>query len=473
MALTSDIVVHLGAGPLGLGLTLPILARPGRRIRVFNRQRDDGPRDAHRVLANYLQPHYFALLGNEAQRSNRTDNAVKVDLDSFTFLPYVTGRYADNGNHFLQSLADPECHLLTTAVGAGRLADYAPLIASAIVRRAQSVGCQESHLYVIACENRVANSHFLRDEVLRHLVSDDQAIAYTVSHVHFLNCSVDRICDEVEIRTILDTDGDAQLVPVVLAERYGEIVIDAADVPTDREQELRDLFPADLREVYIAKSHDAFQFLYRRKSYIVNGSLLALAIYAAEYKLETLLEISGQPEILSRLRLLHGVMGWDLHVYGRVTLGLTIPETDLEGDKGIFAYTDEFLHRIADNPTNAVMVNNLKDMIQLRAGDERLRNLIDTVRQRRDPRSGSVNMDDFRETLRSLIEGFGVHEFLRKAYDRLYAPILEALVRQTLPVREMPEECAELIWLMSTLFKRLQASSEAAASVMSRTLRQY
>lgn len=82
-----------------------------------------------------------------------------------------------------------ETDLVTTAIGPKILPYIAPLIAQGIkVRRAAEVS---KPLDVIACENMIGGSSFLKNEVVKHLNEAD--IEYAEQYIGFPNAAVDRI----------------------------------------------------------------------------------------------------------------------------------------------------------------------------------------------------------------------------------------------------------------------------------------
>lgn len=79
--------------------------------------------------------------------------------------------------------------LVTTAIGANILPLIAPLIAKGIQKRIQVNSTQP--LDIIACENMIGGSEFLKSEVVKHL--DEQEIEYIEKYIGFPNAAVDRI----------------------------------------------------------------------------------------------------------------------------------------------------------------------------------------------------------------------------------------------------------------------------------------
>lgn len=93
-----------------------------------------------------------------------------------------------------------EAEMITTAVGPLILTRIAPTIAKGIKSRKEK-GI-EAYLNIIACENAVYASKFLKDEVVKYLEADE--VEYLNTYVGFPNCSVDRIVPPVKNDNILD-----------------------------------------------------------------------------------------------------------------------------------------------------------------------------------------------------------------------------------------------------------------------------
>lgn len=81
------------------------------------------------------------------------------------------------------------CELVCTSVGLTALPKVAPAIAKGIAAR-MAEGCTE-YMNVIACENAVKGSTFLKSCVSEHL--DEAQIEYMNKYVGFPDCAVDRI----------------------------------------------------------------------------------------------------------------------------------------------------------------------------------------------------------------------------------------------------------------------------------------
>ncbi|MDN6290572.1 MAG: mannitol-1-phosphate 5-dehydrogenase [Tetragenococcus koreensis] len=102
--------------------------------------------------------------------------------------------------------------IITTAIGPNILPHIAPLIAKGIQKRKEINSPQK--IDIIACENMIGGSDFLKGEVLKHLSDED--IEYLNTYIGFPNAAVDRIVP-------LQTHEDKLFVSV---EPYKEWVID-------------------------------------------------------------------------------------------------------------------------------------------------------------------------------------------------------------------------------------------------------
>lgn len=113
-------------------------------------------------------------------------------------------------------------NIVTTAIGANILPLIAPLIAEGIKKRMEVNSTQS--LDILACENMIGGSDFLKAEVIKHL--SEEEIQYLEQYIGFPNAAVDRIVP-------LQSHEDKLFVSV---EPYREWVVDAS---TMKNKELR------------------------------------------------------------------------------------------------------------------------------------------------------------------------------------------------------------------------------------------
>lgn len=158
--------IHFGAGNIGRGFIGERLTRSGYEVCFVDVQ-------APLVQALQQQRSYSVhLLGEEV-------NTIRV-----------------SGVTALNSQAEPErvkeaiaeADLITTAVGPSVLRAIAPLLAEGLRQRLQKGGAP---LNVVACENMLRGSRFLKDEVSVHLSAEErEEMEHTIA---FPDAAVDRI----------------------------------------------------------------------------------------------------------------------------------------------------------------------------------------------------------------------------------------------------------------------------------------
>lgn len=165
--------------------------------------------------------------------------------------------------------------LVTTAIGPKILPFIAPLIADGIKARAKAN--DETKLDVIACENMIGGSQFLKSEVYKHLAGADKDYADT--HVGFPNAAVDRIVP-------LQHHDDPLAVSV---EPFKEWVVDESQMARPEIKLDTVVYVPDL-EPYI-----------ERKLFSVNTGHATVA-YTGKYKgYKTIGEAIADPDIFKQL----------------------------------------------------------------------------------------------------------------------------------------------------------------------------
>lgn len=156
--------IQFGAGNIGRGFIGALLARSGYQV----------------IFADVNEKLISAL------RDQGRYTIHVMDLDQRTEdVSGVTG-ILSNGPDIVPAIVSAD--LITTAVGPNVLKIIASTLAQGIEARAKA---NAGDLNIIACENMVGASSFLKEQVWTHL--SDAGKAYAEQHVGFPNSSVDRI----------------------------------------------------------------------------------------------------------------------------------------------------------------------------------------------------------------------------------------------------------------------------------------
>lgn len=128
--------------------------------------------------------------------------------------------------------------IVTTAIGANILPLVAPLIAKGIQKRMEINSTQP--LDILACENMIGGSDFLKGEVVKHL--SEIEVQYVDKYIGFPNAAVDRIVP-------LQSHEDKLFVSV---EPYREWVVDASTLK-NKELTLAGVHYAESLQPYIER----------------------------------------------------------------------------------------------------------------------------------------------------------------------------------------------------------------------------
>ncbi|WP_373472042.1 mannitol-1-phosphate 5-dehydrogenase [Carnobacterium alterfunditum] len=184
------LAIHFGGGNIGRGFIGEVLNKNGFKIAFVdvNEEIIDALNDKHE---------YIIELAQEGTPQINVNNVYGIN----------------NKTHPEEVIASFEqADLITTAIGPKILPYIAPLIAKGIQKRRASHLTQP--IDVIACENMIGGSAFLKEEVLKHLGKED--IDYLEQYIGFPDAAVDRIVP-------LQSHEDKLFVSV---EGYKEWVID-------------------------------------------------------------------------------------------------------------------------------------------------------------------------------------------------------------------------------------------------------
>ncbi|AEB30080.1 mannitol-1-phosphate 5-dehydrogenase [Carnobacterium sp. 17-4] len=229
------LAIHFGGGNIGRGFIGEVLNKNGFKIAFVdvNKEIIDALNDKHE---------YTIELAQEGTPQLKVNNVYGIN----------------NGTHPEEVIAAFEqASIVTTAIGPKILPYIAPLIAKGIQKR--RAGKSTQPIDVIACENMIGGSTFLKEEVSKHLVKED--MDYLEQYIGFPDAAVDRIVP-------LQSHEDKLFVSV---EGYKEWVIDESKL---KNTELR------LEGVHYAPELEPF---IERKLFTVNTGHATTA-YVGKYE---------------------------------------------------------------------------------------------------------------------------------------------------------------------------------------------
>ncbi|ADL06851.1 mannitol-1-phosphate 5-dehydrogenase [Thermosediminibacter oceani] len=292
--------VHFGAGNIGRGFIGFLLSRAGYRV-VFV--------DINAELIETLNEKgfYRVMEKGEDEKVYRVEG--------------VTGILSTEEQKVAEAVA--HAHIVTTAVGPGVLGSIAPLIAAGISRRLQH---SPEPLNVIACENMVGASTFLKEKVMEHLSpSEREKLEKTVG---FPDAAVDRI---VPPQSGTDPLG-------VAVEPYFEWVVDIGG------------FKGAVPEIPGMKAVENLQAYVERKIYTLNTGHAVAAYLGYEKGCTTIREALQNPQILEAVK---GAMA-ESGVYLRACFGFSEEEHEVYIEKTLQRFLNPALEdpvvRVGRNP---------------------------------------------------------------------------------------------------------------------------
>ncbi|WP_208560560.1 mannitol-1-phosphate 5-dehydrogenase [Marinilactibacillus kalidii] len=249
------LTVHFGAGNIGRGFIGEVLNQNQSRIAFV---------DVNKVVIDALneQKEYTIEEASEENRIIRVNNVYGINN-------------AEHPEEVVEALTTAD--LITTAIGPNILPHIAPLIAEGIEQR--RVNDNKTPIDVVACENMIGGSTFLKEEVLKH-VSNEETRSYIEKYVGFPDAAVDRIVPQ-------QTHEDPLKVTV---EPYKEWVISAEQSKNDKLKLESVKYVADL-EPYI-----------ERKLFTVNTGHATVAYNGAYAGYETIDESLKDEQILAEVK---------------------------------------------------------------------------------------------------------------------------------------------------------------------------
>lgn len=277
--------VHFGAGNIGRGFIGEILFKNDFEIFFVDINQE--------ILDNLNERHAYTIGFAAPEQEQLT-------------VSNVSGLHSQqNEEEIAQHICDSS--IITTAIGPNVLPYIAPVIAKGLKARFDQ-GIKEN-MDVVACENMIGGTTFLREKVMEH-VEDEDVRTYIEEHVGFPDAAVDRIVPQQD-------HADPLFVTV---EPFSEWVIDesamkATEVRLEGVKYVSDLTP------YI-----------ERKLFTVNTGHATVAYTGAYYGYEEIGEAIADERVLNQLTAVLSETGalleskWDFDADTHATYVKTIIE---------------------------------------------------------------------------------------------------------------------------------------------------
>ncbi len=246
--------LHFGAGNIGRGFIGEVLAENGFEITFVDVN--------EKVITALNEKHEYLI-----QLAEPTKKQIKV-----------TGVAGINNAKEPAKVAQAfaKADIVTTAIGPKILPLIAPLIAAGIKLRRKTDNYQK--IDVIACENMIGGSQFLKNEVYKHL--DAATKVFADEYIGFPNAAVDRIVPQ-------QSHADPLFVVV---EPFKEWVIDESQLK-DSALKLKDVHYAKQLEPYI-----------ERKLFSVNTGHATVAYTGQVYGYDTIGEAIKDKRVLDQVK---------------------------------------------------------------------------------------------------------------------------------------------------------------------------
>ncbi|QCI16215.1 mannitol-1-phosphate 5-dehydrogenase [Buchnera aphidicola] len=217
-------VLHFGAGNIGRGFIGRILSESGYDV-IFS--------DIDQNLINIInsnQQYTVKIVGNHQEKIINVRKVSAVHFHDLKIMKIISS-----------------VKLITTAVGANALHVVALILAQGILLKIKNGSI--TPLNIIACENKVQASSFLKKEILKKLspIYHD----YLNKYVGFIDCSIDTIIPLVHFKNNKD-------VLFLLAEDFKEWIVDVNQ------------FKGDLPKIIDIKYSDNLKSFIERKLFTLN-----------------------------------------------------------------------------------------------------------------------------------------------------------------------------------------------------------
>ncbi|PSJ46315.1 mannitol-1-phosphate 5-dehydrogenase [Zobellella endophytica] len=252
--------IHFGAGNIGRGFIGKLLADAGIHVTFA----DVNPQLVEALSSRHSYPVH--IVGQE------------VCTDTVTGVDAVDSRRPE----LLELIAGTD--LITTAVGPTVLTLIASTLAQGLQRRFEQGN--RSPLNIIACENQVRGTSFLKEEVLKHL--DPRYLPELEQQVGFVDSAVDRIVPP-------STDASDPLA--VTVETFSEWIVDQTQ------------FRGDIPAIPGMEPTDNLMAFVERKLFTLNTGHIITAYLGALAGYHTIGEAIQDPAIRGQVRAAMGESG--------------------------------------------------------------------------------------------------------------------------------------------------------------------
>lgn len=246
--------IHFGAGNIGRGFIGKLLADSNIHVTFA---------DVNKEVVEALkerQSYVVKVVGSEV-KEEQVSNVTAVDSTSAEILDLIAS-----------------VDMITTAVGPNVLKLIARTIADGIQLRFEQKNF--SPLNIIACENMVKGTTFLKDEIMQYLPEDMHA--QVNKHIGFPDSAVDRIVPPAEAGT---TDPLA-----VTVETFSEWIVD------------KTLFVGEIPDIAGMELTDNLMAFIERKLFTLNTGHLMTAYLGALSDYKTIREAIEAPEIRTQVK---------------------------------------------------------------------------------------------------------------------------------------------------------------------------
>jgi len=333
--------LHIGAGSLGLGLVVPLCSKMGFKVHIANR------------------PHGSKADVYDRLKEGRTLSLLFVDSGGCEQVPYSRFYYTDDPD-LMDIFADGRLSVVTTAVRGENLDNVFPVIYEGLLTRCHSAPKNGHPLILIACESSPHCSSRLHNLVQEEAIkkNDIELLRYIKDEVGFVDTLVDRICFPPKV----EQDGSITSHSETYYEWLGNKANLRGEISALADKIFLGGVPKLIRE-------NEFDFFFKRKSWLVTGIQLAIAVkgLACDPPKERVQDVLDSPVLMSNVDKVGMVWELALQYYGEVKLFLDIQEVGYEDIKDYAQTVLTRLKRMSSDNLDRILWELGKPRIDSRA----------------------------------------------------------------------------------------------------------